>query len=99
MMNRTPDCNTLLKKRRVAAYAQVILNPIERIPVIARGYDPSTTSSTRNMAATVRILIVLNWPTVSLAKSKVEAEAPPTSIVFLARDASELRRLVIRLRL
>ncbi len=59
-MKRTPDCNTLLKKRSVAAYAHVILNPIERMPVIARGYEPSTTNNTRNMAETVRILIVLN---------------------------------------
>ena len=81
MMKRTPDCSTLLKKRRVAAYAQVMLNPIERIPVIASGYDPSTTSNTTNMAATVSTLIVLNWLTVSLAKSRVDAEAPPTSIV------------------
>src|SRR5712691_11775092 len=99
MMNSTPDCRTLLKKRRVAAYAQVILNPIERIPVIARGYDPRTTNNTTNMAVTVSTLIVLNWLTVSLAKSRVDAEAPPTIIVSCASEASEFRRLVTRLRI
>ena len=50
-----------------------MLSPIESIPVIARGYEPSTTSKTTNIAATVNILIVLNWLTVSFAKSRVEA--------------------------
>ena len=81
MMKRTPDWRTLSKKRRVAAYAQTMLNPMESIPVIARGYEPSTTSNTRNIAPTVKIRIVLNWLVVSLAKSRVDAEAPPTSIV------------------
>src|SRR5213596_1412401 len=44
-------------------------------------------------------LIVLNWLIVSLAKSRVEAEAPPTSIVSCASDGSELCRFKTRFRI
>src|SRR5438093_7913266 len=99
MMNKTQECTTSLKKKKVAAYVLVKLNPINSMTVIAKGYEPSTTKRTKNIATTVMTLIVLNWLIVTLAKSRVEAEAPPTSIVSCASDGSELCRFTTRFRI